>query len=277
MAEQTSPSIQQLFDEKTKLRNKLMKERDAVKASIKASPEYLALQERENGLEKQYAVLDKQMDKVLKEIRLRFLTDGSDWVSYCSRDNWRVSRGTNIYSHVLSAIAKVTPLSKLTDENVKDAVKELMALARRKHAGLQKLYEQARPLRVEHDAVRDKRWAMERSEQVSELDHQIVSLAIELQSLEEKLQHPEPVQAKDEKGNLLFYRKSGEPRMLWTPKHLDMYARRKTVKMFLSAVWETWRRMNGRPVETIYPIAYLGHKHHIPAEKWMEKRPVEDV
>jgi hypothetical protein len=92
-----------------------------------------------------------------------------------------------------------------------------------------------------------------------------------------KHKHPVPVQAKDERGNLLFYRKSGEPRMLWTPKHLDMYARRKTVKMFLSAVWETWRRMNGRPVETIYPVAHLGHKHHIPPEKWMEKPSKELV
>ena len=198
MAEQTSPSIQQLFDEKTKLREKLMDERDAVKKSIKANPEYLALQEREKALEKQCAILNKQMDKVLKEIRLRFLTDGSDWVSYRRTAGWSMSSGTNIEPHVLSAIAKVTPLSKLTEENIKDAVKELMALARRRDAGLQKLYEQAHPLKSECVAVRDKRWAMERDERVCELDRQIVSLAMELASFEEKLQHPERVKKRSD-------------------------------------------------------------------------------
>jgi len=198
MAEQTSPSIQQLFDEKTMLREMLMDERDAVKKSIKANTDYLALQEREKALEKQYAVFNKQMDKILKEIRLRFLTDGSDWVSYRRTAGWSMSSGTNIEPHVLSAIAKVTPLAKLTEENIMDAVKELMALARRRHAGLQKLYEQARPLKSELDAVRDKRWAMERNAQVCGLDRQIVSLAIELASFEEKLQHPERVKKRSD-------------------------------------------------------------------------------
>lgn len=90
-----------------------------------------------------------------------------------------------------------------------------------------------------------------------------------------KHKHPEPVQAVDENGKLLFYRKSGEPKMLWTPKHIDLYARRKVVKLFLSSVWETWRKMNGLPVGQIYPIANLGHKHYIAPERWMEKRPVE--
>jgi hypothetical protein len=86
-----------------------------------------------------------------------------------------------------------------------------------------------------------------------------------------KRKHPEPVQALDAQGVPVVYRKSGEPKMLWTPKHIDMYARRKVVKMFLSAVWETWRKMNGRPVGNFYPMEHLGHKHYISPDKWIEK------
>jgi hypothetical protein len=87
-----------------------------------------------------------------------------------------------------------------------------------------------------------------------------------------KRKHPEPVQAVDLNGKPIFY-KSGDPKMLWTPKHIDLYARRKVVKLFLSSVWETWRKMNNLPVGNLYPMEHLGHKHYIAPERWMEKRP----
>jgi hypothetical protein len=41
--------------------------------------------------------------------------------------------------------------------------------------------------------------------------------------------------------------------------HIDAMARRKTVKLFLSHVWEKWRELEGLPVRQPYALEYLGH------------------
>jgi hypothetical protein len=58
----------------------------------------------------------------------------------------------------------------------------------------------------------------------------------------------------------------------WTKGHIDNYARKKVVKLFISSVWEVWRRMNNLPVTKPYPIEFLGHKDIITPEMWMEKK-----
>lgn len=41
--------------------------------------------------------------------------------------------------------------------------------------------------------------------------------------------------------------------------HIDAMAKRKSVKIFLSHLWETWRKMEGLPTPEPYAIAKLGH------------------
>jgi len=57
----------------------------------------------------------------------------------------------------------------------------------------------------------------------------------------------------------------------WTKGHIHNYARKKVVKIFISSVWEVWRKMNNLPVTKPYPIEFLGHKDIITPEMWMEK------
>lgn len=45
----------------------------------------------------------------------------------------------------------------------------------------------------------------------------------------------------------------------WTPKHIDMAARRKMLKLFLSHLWVEWRTRRGLPVRDPYPLVVLNH------------------
>jgi hypothetical protein len=58
----------------------------------------------------------------------------------------------------------------------------------------------------------------------------------------------------------------------WTKGHIHNWARRKVVKLFIASVWEVWREMNNLPVTEPYPIEYMGHKHKILPEDWIEKK-----
>jgi hypothetical protein len=198
MVEQMNPSVQKLFDEKTKLRSKLAKERDALKKSIENSPAYLAFAAREKELKKECDNLCNQIDKLVDAVRSQFLTDDRLWAYYSRAGSYRLTRSTNIQPHVLDAIGKVAPISKLTDENIKDTVKALIEMATNKNAAIMKLREQYVPLSSERDALQHKRWEMDRDEQVIELDGRICSLWTELRSLEEQLQHPERVRNRSE-------------------------------------------------------------------------------
>ncbi len=46
-------------------------------------------------------------------------------------------------------------------------------------------------------------------------------------------------------------------------KHVSMMALRRVIKLFLSHLWEEWRKVEGLPVTKPYPIAILGHKDYI--------------
>lgn len=45
----------------------------------------------------------------------------------------------------------------------------------------------------------------------------------------------------------------------WTPGHIDMAARRKMTKLFLSHLWVEWRTRRGLPVRAPYAMQVLGH------------------
>lgn len=59
-------------------------------------------------------------------------------------------------------------------------------------------------------------------------------------------------------------------RLDWTPKHVDMAARRKMVKIFLSHLWTEWRTRRGLPVRDPYAMQVLNHDGHKPAENYLE-------
>lgn len=50
------------------------------------------------------------------------------------------------------------------------------------------------------------------------------------------------------------------------PARIHLRASRYAVKLFLAHLWEVWRRAEGLEVVAPYPIAVLGHAHHIPPE-----------
>jgi hypothetical protein len=45
----------------------------------------------------------------------------------------------------------------------------------------------------------------------------------------------------------------------WTPKHIDMAAKRKMVKLFLSHLWTQWRYIELLPLRSPYAIQVLSH------------------
>jgi len=58
----------------------------------------------------------------------------------------------------------------------------------------------------------------------------------------------------------------------WSALHHHNWARRKVTKLFLAAVWEKWRRMNGLPVSEPYAISILGHAEKVRPEDWTEAK-----
>ena len=52
-------------------------------------------------------------------------------------------------------------------------------------------------------------------------------------------------------------------KIAFTPKHLDLRARRKMVKIFLEHLWVVWRTTESLPVTEPYAQAILGHSHYV--------------
>jgi hypothetical protein len=59
----------------------------------------------------------------------------------------------------------------------------------------------------------------------------------------------------------------------WTKAHRHNAAMRKMIKMWLSHLWEVWRKLEGLPTREPYIIGREGHEHyHTPQEfGWPEK------
>ena len=55
----------------------------------------------------------------------------------------------------------------------------------------------------------------------------------------------------------------------WTPKHVDMAARRKMVKLFLSHFWRAWREQRGLPVREPYAMQVLNHDGRKDANEYL--------
>ena len=49
----------------------------------------------------------------------------------------------------------------------------------------------------------------------------------------------------------------------WTKLHRHNAAMRKMIKVWLSHLWEVWRKLEGLPVRNIYAEDKLGHNHYI--------------
>jgi len=64
-------------------------------------------------------------------------------------------------------------------------------------------------------------------------------------------------------------KKEGKTHVLVVPtkKGIDMQARRKLIKLFLSHLWEVWRKLEGLPVVLPYPVK-MGMHEYIPPPYW---------
>ena len=61
----------------------------------------------------------------------------------------------------------------------------------------------------------------------------------------------------------------------WTKLHRHNAAMRKMIKVWLSHLWEVWRKIEGLPVRNIYAEGKLGHNHYIKPRDygWPEIQP----
>lgn len=59
-------------------------------------------------------------------------------------------------------------------------------------------------------------------------------------------------------------------RPTWSPGHIDMAARRRMVKLFLSHLWVEWRTIRGLDVREPYVFTVLGHDGYKKAEDYLE-------
>lgn len=57
----------------------------------------------------------------------------------------------------------------------------------------------------------------------------------------------------------------------WPLAKCRAYTFKPVARLFLAAVWEFWRTMEGLPVTEPYPISVLGHADKIGPKHWMEK------
>ena len=53
--------------------------------------------------------------------------------------------------------------------------------------------------------------------------------------------------------------------------HIDAMAKRKTVKLFLSHLWQRWRQLEDLPLRPPYVMEYMGHTGNISPEEMLEK------
>jgi hypothetical protein len=54
----------------------------------------------------------------------------------------------------------------------------------------------------------------------------------------------------------------------WTPMHKHRAAQRIMIKVFLSHLWERWRKLEGLPTRELYVQEKLGHEHYYKAEEF---------
>ena len=54
----------------------------------------------------------------------------------------------------------------------------------------------------------------------------------------------------------------------WTKLHRHNAAMRKMIKVWLSHLWEVWRKLEGLPTRNIYAEGKLGHNHYISPQEY---------
>lgn len=54
----------------------------------------------------------------------------------------------------------------------------------------------------------------------------------------------------------------------WSKGHQHAAARRKMIKLFLSHLWEVWRKMEGLPTRELYVVEHMGHQHVIAPQEF---------
>lgn len=175
----------------TRKRNELIDERTALENCIKASAEFKQVKERRAQLGKQLAAYRTKSSKALDAIWDRFLKRRYDHQSKSPYyDKTSSFDNTNIHPHVLSAISTIAPLSKLTPENIRDAVRAMVDKATAEDKSHQALREKAMVLSREDSALMAKEHEMLRSDKMDELNGKICELYRELETIGDMLSNP---------------------------------------------------------------------------------------
>jgi predicted RNase H-like nuclease (RuvC/YqgF family) len=188
--------IRQCLPTYVKERNRLIHERDALVAAVKSSAAYKEnvaknkLVEKElRSVETQYRTLeDKEWDRFLARGRMNYQSKRPYYDM-----SGRFGSKTNILQDVLSAIATVAPLSKLTSENIKGAVEGLARMAIRENKKLSPLSDEAHKLRGQRDELNHLQWKMERGEtdEISALNTKLWVLNSRIEKLNDMLANPQ--------------------------------------------------------------------------------------
>ncbi len=63
-----------------------------------------------------------------------------------------------------------------------------------------------------------------------------------------------------------------EPEGMISEGHVDNRAKRKMIKLFLSHLWEVWRKALGLPITKPYILEYGEHKHHYDPWDFVDKK-----
>lgn len=61
-----------------------------------------------------------------------------------------------------------------------------------------------------------------------------------------------------------------QPGKGWSTNRIHLASRRKMIKVFLSHVFEAWRRIEGLPIRPLYVHAVLGHEDRLMPEQFVE-------
>jgi hypothetical protein len=175
----------------TMQRNKLIDERSAIENLIKASAEFKQMKERGKQLEKQIAAYRKKTSEMTAVVWDRFLQRKYDHQSESPYyDKTSMFDNTNIHPHVLDAISSVAPLSKLTPENIRDAVIKMARKALSEDTKLKEMHEKVSVLDREQSAIWARERELTRTDRINELDSRIYELHRELDTIADMLANP---------------------------------------------------------------------------------------
>lgn len=184
-----------------KEQRKLIKSREEAEARIKTTSKYQRLEKTVEQLRKKRDGLRKERSKLWKKIKKKFINlDGSSYPDYpCFSRNANAFYGgdTNILPRVLRAIEKFAPLSKLKASQIEEIVNLLIIKEELNTPKLTKVKAWITDIDKKQSLAWDKQDELVQG--VDIFSGKIVGLSYKMDGLEEEINYPGRVKARDEK------------------------------------------------------------------------------